>query len=206
MAESLRTGLVGCGKVGHTHAAALRALPDSELVAVCDRNLDRAQAFAAQYGVRAYTGTQEMVEREKLQAVIVCTPHPVHAPPVLEALRAGAHVLVEKPMATTLADCDAMLAAARQANVRLGVISQRRLYVPARRVKAAIEAGKIGQPILGMVTMLGWRDEAYYRSIPGVTRGRAKAAVSWSARPSTSSIYCCGLWGRLPNCRGIGQT
>jgi UDP-N-acetyl-2-amino-2-deoxyglucuronate dehydrogenase len=166
MAETLRTGLVGCGKVGHTHAAALRDLPDSEFVAVCDRNLDRAQTFAAQYGVHVYTNTREMVEREKLRAVIVCTPHPIHASPALEALRAGAHVLVEKPMATNLADCDSMLAAAQEANVRLGVISQRRLYLPARRVKAAIEAGKIGQPILGMVTMLGWRDEAYYRSDP----------------------------------------
>jgi UDP-N-acetyl-2-amino-2-deoxyglucuronate dehydrogenase len=166
VAEPLRTGLVGCGKVGHTHAAALSALSESEFVAVCDRDLDRAQAFAAQYGVHAYSGARQMVEREKLRVVIVCTPHTVHAPPAIEALGAGAHVLVEKPMAVTLADCDAMLAAARRANVKLGVISQRRLYAPSRRVKAAIEAGKIGQPILGMVTMLGWRDEAYYRSDP----------------------------------------
>jgi UDP-N-acetyl-2-amino-2-deoxyglucuronate dehydrogenase len=166
MAEPLRTGLVGCGKVGHTHAAALRVLPESKFTAVCDRNLDRAEAFAAQYGVRAYSDTQQMVEREKLQTVIVSTPHPVHAAPAIDALRAGAHVLVEKPMATTLADCDAMLAAAHEANVQLGVISQRRLYLPVKRVKAAIDAGKIGRPILGMVTMLGWRDEAYYRSDP----------------------------------------
>jgi predicted dehydrogenase len=166
MAERLRTGLVGCGKVGHTHAAALSILPESEFVAACDRDMARAQAFAARYGVHAHASVREMVEREKLQVVIVCTPHPVHAPLVTEATRAGAHVLVEKPMATTLADCDAMLAAAHAAGVKLGVISQRRWYVPVQRVKAAIDAGKIGQPILGMVTMLGWRDEAYYRSDP----------------------------------------
>jgi UDP-N-acetyl-2-amino-2-deoxyglucuronate dehydrogenase len=163
---SFRTGVVGCGKVGHTHAAALAALPDSAFAAVCDRNADRAQAFAAQYGVTPYTDVRQMVEREKLDVVLVCTPHPVHAAPAIDALKAGAHVLVEKPMATSLADCDAMLAAAQDSGVLLSVISQRRLYAPSQRVKAAIDAGKIGQPILGLIVLLGWRDEPYYRSDP----------------------------------------
>lgn len=161
-----RTGLVGCGKVGHTHAAALAALPESEFAAVCDRSAERAQAFAAQYAVRPYTDVRQMVEREKLEVVLVCTPHPVHAAPAIEAMQAGAHVLVEKPMATRLADCDAMLAAAQAAGVLVSVISQRRLYAPCQRIKAAIEAGKIGQPLLGLIVLLGWRDEAYYRSDP----------------------------------------
>jgi UDP-N-acetyl-2-amino-2-deoxyglucuronate dehydrogenase len=67
-------------------------------------------------------------------------------------------------MAASLKDCDAMLAAAQAAGVKLGIISQRRLYSPVQRVKKAIEEGKIGRPSLGMVTMLGWRDAAYYKS------------------------------------------
>ena len=164
--DKVRTGLIGYGKVAHTHAFALSTLPESHFVAVCGRNLARAESFASQYGVRAYDDVQEMVARAGAQAVVVTTPHPAHARPAIEAAQAGAHVLVEKPLAASLQDCDAMIAAAREAGVKLGVISQRRLYEPVKRVKAAIEAGKIGRPILGMVVMLGWRDRAYYTSDP----------------------------------------
>ena len=164
------TALVGCGKVGHTHAQALAALPESEFAAVCDVDLARAQAFAERYRVAAFDDVGEMVARARVQVVVVCTPHPLHAAPAIQAAEAGAHVLVEKPMAASLKDCDAMLAAADKAGVKLGVISQRRLYEPVQRVWAAIDAGKIGRPVLGVVVMLGWRDEAYYRSDPW--RGR----------------------------------
>jgi len=75
-------------------------------------------------------------------------------------------VLVEKPLASTLADCDAMIAAANASGAKLGVISQRRFYEPALRARQAIDAGKIGKPILGTVVMYGWRDEKYYQSDP----------------------------------------
>ena len=168
--DKVRTALVGCGKVGHTHAQALAALPESEFAAVCDVDLARAQAFAERYRVAAFDDVGEMVARARVQVVVVCTPHPLHAAPAIQAAEAGAHVLVEKPMAASLKDCDAMLAAADKAGVKLGVISQRRLYEPVQRVRAAIDAGKIGRPVLGVVVMLGWRDEAYYRSDPW--RGR----------------------------------
>lgn len=162
----IRTAIVGCGKVGHTHAGALSVLPQSEFVAVCDANLERAQQFAQQYGVKAYSDVAEMVQAEKVQAVMVCTPHPLHANPAISAMQNGAHVLVEKPLASTLQDCDAMINASDEAGVKLGIVSQRRLYEPAARVKRAIDAGKIGTPVLGTVVILGWRDEAYYQSDP----------------------------------------
>ena len=166
MTDSIRTALVGYGKVAHTHAQALSVLTESEFVAVCGRNLAGAQTFAEQYHVRAYADLQEMIADAGVQAVVVCTPHPAHASPAIVAAEAGVHCLVEKPMAASLKDCDAMLAAAEKTGVKLGVISQRRLYEPVQRVKAAIDDGKIGRPILGTVIMLGWRDEAYYRSDP----------------------------------------
>jgi UDP-N-acetyl-2-amino-2-deoxyglucuronate dehydrogenase len=164
--EKVRTALIGCGKVGHTHAKALYTLPESDFVAVCDRDPLRAQAFAEQYHTRAYSDVQEMVANAGVQAVFISTPHPWHASPAIQAAQAGAHVMVEKPMAASLRDCDAMLAAADKAGVKLGVVSQRRLYEPVRRIKTAIEAGKIGRPVLGTVVILGWRDEAYYESDP----------------------------------------
>ena len=165
-APRVRTALVGYGKVAHTHAEALCALPESEFVAVCGRRWERAEAFATRYGVQAYTDLRQMIEVARVEAIVVCTPHPAHAGPVVIAAEMGVHSLVEKPLASSLQDCDAMIEAARAAGVRLGMISQRRFYEPVRRVRTAIDEGKVGRPVLGVVLMLGWRDKAYYRSDP----------------------------------------
>ena len=164
--KPVRAALIGCGKVGHIHAAALKALPDAEFVTVCDTSGERAEAFAAKYGAKPFTDVAAMLREARPEAVLIATPHPLHAEPTVLAAQAGAHVLVEKPMAATLADCDAMLQATRQAGVRLGVISQRRLLDPVRRMKAAIDAGKIGKPALGVFTMYSWREPSYYASDP----------------------------------------
>jgi predicted dehydrogenase len=105
-----------------------------------------------------------MVEREKLDVVMVATPHPAHRDPAITALNAGAHVLVEKPFASSIEDCDAMSLAARDNKRKLGVICQRRFYRPSMRIRQAIDQGKIGKPVLGTIEMLGWRDEAYYQA------------------------------------------
>ncbi len=162
----MKTALVGCGKVGGLHGQALASLPQSELVAVVDSSRERAEAFAAKYGGKPYASVSDAVERERAQAVFLCTPHPLHADAAIEAMDHGAHVLVEKPLAASLDDCDRMLAAAERNKMQLGVVSQRRLYPPVRRMKDAIDAGKIGSPVLGTVAMYSWRDEAYYRSDP----------------------------------------
>jgi predicted dehydrogenase len=169
-ARPLRTAVVGCGKVGQIHAKALGSLPLSEFVAACDDQTDRAEGLAGQYGARAFADVSAMMREAAPEVVCVCTPHPLHAGPAVRAAEGGAHVLVEKPMAATLDDCDAMLAAARRAGVALGVVSQRRWFEPVRRMKQAIDAGKVGRPALGVVTMLNWREESYYRSDPW--RGR----------------------------------
>lgn len=162
----LRTGIVGCGKVAHLHAQALRNLKDSDFRAVSSRSLQKAEGFAKQYAVKGYDDIEQMTSVEQLDLVIICTPHPNHLEPALQALSAGAHVLVEKPMASTLQDCLIMIQAAEKQNKKIGVVSQRRFYAPVQRVKKAIEEGLIGKPILGTVNMLGWRDENYYRSDP----------------------------------------
>ena len=160
----IRTALIGYGKVAHLHARALQTSALGELVAVWGRNRAKADAFAGQYGIHAYTDLAGMIRGEGIQAVIICTPHPAHVESAVVAAQMGVHLLVEKPLAASLEDCDAMISAADRAGVRLGVISQRRWYEPARRVRDAIDAGKIGAPILGTITMLGWRSKEYYES------------------------------------------
>jgi UDP-N-acetyl-2-amino-2-deoxyglucuronate dehydrogenase len=162
--KKLRTGVIGCGKVSHTHAKALSELQESEFVAAYSRSADKAKTFSRQYGAKGYTDLDAMLK--EVDAVVVCTPHPFHAAPTVQALKAGVHVLVEKPLASSLQDCDAMIAAAGKSGCKLGTVSQRRWYAPVMRVKQAIDDGRIGSPVLGMVTMLGWRDQSYYQSDP----------------------------------------
>ncbi|HXC35804.1 MAG TPA: Gfo/Idh/MocA family oxidoreductase, partial [Candidatus Acidoferrales bacterium] len=147
--RQIKTGLIGCGKVGHIHAAALQSLPESDFVAVCARTPEKANAFAEKYHAAAFTDVDEMIAKSGVEAVCVCTPHPQHAAPTIAAAKAGVHVLVEKPLASSLTDCDAMLAAAREGKVILGTISQRRFYASCARIHQAIQAGKLGKPILG---------------------------------------------------------
>jgi predicted dehydrogenase len=168
--EQVRTALIGCGKVGAIHADVLAGLPESRLVAVCDASRARAEAFAGRYGVRAFDDLDALLAVAGAEAMVVATPHPLHAPAAIRAAEAGMHVLVEKPMAARLEDCDAILKAAGSSGVTLGVVSQRRFCEPALRMRAAIDAGKIGRPSLGVAMMFNWRDEAYYRSDPW--RGR----------------------------------
>ena len=160
----MNIALIGPGKVGHLHAKAAQLA--GTLVAVYGRDQAKADAFAQQYGINAYTDIAEMVTREHVDVCIVCTPHPAHRVPTIAALEAGAHVLVEKPLAASVEDCDAMIEAAQRANRFLGTVSQRRFYESSTRVRQAIEAGKIGRPALGIAQLLGWRSKEYYESDP----------------------------------------
>lgn len=162
--SKIRTALIGPGKVADTHARALQEL--SGFVAVCGRDAGKTAAFAERYGIQPYTDLARMLREARVDALVVTTPHPQHAENALAALNAGVHVLVEKPMAIRLADCDRMLDAAQRNNVKLGVISQRRWYEPVQRVKQAIDGGKVGEPALGMVQVLGWRSPEYFKMDP----------------------------------------
>jgi len=166
MIEKLKTAVIGVGKVTGLHAAALSRLKISHFTSVCSSHIEKAGLFAKKYNVRGYTEVTEMVKNEKIDVAIICTPHPFHRAPAIAAMEAGAHVLIEKPLASCLEDCDAMLAASEKNNKQIGVICQRRWYKPVQRIRDAIDQGKISRPVFGTVNMLGWRDETYYKSDP----------------------------------------
>ncbi|MDR2617349.1 MAG: Gfo/Idh/MocA family oxidoreductase [Treponema sp.] len=166
MKEKVRIGLTGYGKVANLHAEALAAASGGELVSVCGRNAERRNAFASKWKIASRDTPEEMVLKDKVDAVIITTPHPQHRDGALEALAAGAHVLVEKPMAVTAAECDEMIGAAKKAGKLLSVVCQRRWFPACARIKKAIDEGKLGKPVLAQLTILGWRDKAYYDSDP----------------------------------------
>ena len=160
--STFNIAILGCGKVAHLHAQAILNLPNANLTAVWSRSKKSAVDFAQHYQTKPFETVSEMVKNAQIDVAIVCTPHPFHREPAIEAARAGANILVEKPLASTLEDADAIIEAGNSAGVKLGVISQRRWYAPVMRIKKAIEAGKIGRPVFGTVNMLGWRDKTYY--------------------------------------------
>ena len=162
--RKIKTGIIGTGKVGHLHAAELASNQKSEFTSVLGRSPEKTNKFADQYGVKAYTDLDAFLKKSGVEAVCICTPHPAHRDPSVAAAEAGVHLLVEKPLASSLEDCDAILDAVEKSGVKLGMLCQRRFYEPCARVHEAIEAGKIERPILGTVTLLGWRDQDYYDS------------------------------------------
>ncbi len=114
--SSLRVAIIGGGWIASRHAPVLDAAAGVELVAVCDRDLPRAEALASPRGAHAYERWEQMLERESLDVVWVCTPPLAHREPAVTALEAGIHVYLEKPIARTLADAEAIVASAARSD------------------------------------------------------------------------------------------
>ncbi|NLF15209.1 MAG: Gfo/Idh/MocA family oxidoreductase [Anaerolineaceae bacterium] len=159
---TVRFGLIGCGRVAPRHAQSLIQLPETQLVSVADIREDRARRFSAEYGAQAYTDYHDMLARPDIDAVTVCVPSGLHAQVAIDVLQAGKHVLVEKPIALNLADADRMIATAREAGLRLGVVLQNRYNSPVQQVRTLIDQGRLGKLYLGSVCVRWYRPQSYY--------------------------------------------
>jgi len=160
----MRIAIVGCGKIAGNHAGALQQVAGVEVIACCDPALHRAQAFAAEYGIPYAVATLDELLPLSPTAVTVCTPHPVHEKVVVWAAQAGLHVLCEKPIAVELEAADRMIEATERAGVTFGIVFQRRFWPAAQRIRAAIDDGRIGRPVMGEVSVLLHRPAEYYSS------------------------------------------
>lgn len=164
MAEKLRFGLVGCGVIGPLHAQALASLADAELSAVTDCVAERAERLAGRYGAHAYTDMDEMLAREQLDVVTICTPSGLHGEHACRAMRAGCHVIVEKPMEIRREALEQMVRVQEEQKVKLAVISQHRFDPAVQRVRKLAEEGAFGRLVLGNAVVPWWRSQAYYDS------------------------------------------
>jgi len=155
----MRFAIVGAGAIGAVHARLIDSL-DDELVAVVDLDLDRARQLADQHGARAYTDAASAYP--EVDAVSICLPSALHATAAIEALYAGKHVLVEKPVDITLAAADRLIAAQRETGLTVSVVSQRRFQEPARQIKQAVDSGSLGRITSGIVESAFYRPQSYY--------------------------------------------
>jgi UDP-N-acetyl-2-amino-2-deoxyglucuronate dehydrogenase len=160
--RKLGFAIIGCGFISAQHAWAIQAAEGSELRVTCDIDLSRAQALAAQYGAEATTDYDAVLRRDDVDVVNICTLPVLHADMAVRAAQAGKHVLVEKPIATTLAEADRMIMACRQAGVKLAVIHQMRFSTIIRRMKEMLDGGTIGKPFFIDVTYRTFRPQSYF--------------------------------------------
>lgn len=144
----MKVGIIGCGSIAkqrHAHEYALN--PHTEIAGFYDLNPARAQALVDVFGGRVYASVDELLADPEIEAVSVCVANAYHAPTTIQALEAGKHVLCEKPMAITLSDCEAMIAAAERAGKRLMIGQNQRLAPTHRKAKEILQSGQLGKVI-----------------------------------------------------------
>ena len=161
---ALGFGIVGAGMIAPTHARAIASLPQARLRAVADVDLARAERLAGEFGAAAHGDVDALLERSEVDVVCVCVPSGLHADIGARAAEAGKHVVVEKPIDVSLAAADRLIARCRERGVTLSVISQHRFDTGARRLREALDAGRLGRVLTGDAFVRWYRSPAYYRS------------------------------------------
>ena len=145
----VRYGIIGCGAIAQRrHMPEAAANPASTVAALADPVAKRVKALGEEYGAEAYTDYSRMLKEAELDAVVVCGPNSLHAKMSIEAFKAGLHVLCEKPMALSVSECDAMMAACDTAGVTLQLAFMRRFDPPFVQAKRQLDDGAIGTPLM----------------------------------------------------------
>ncbi len=160
----LNFAIVGCGRIAKRHAELLSTgqIPNAKLAAVCDSVEERAKQYGMKYGIPYFTDMDTMMSGEKIDAVSVLTPSGLHAEHVVNLAKFRKHIVVEKPMALTLDDADAMIHACDVNKIKLFVIKQNRFNVPVVKMREALVEGRFGKLVLGTVRVRWCRPQSYY--------------------------------------------
>lgn len=160
--SKLNFAIIGCGSIAKRHAININKY--GKLIAVCDIVFEKAEALASLFNVKAYQYFEELLLDKSLNVICICTPNGLHAIHSIKALNAGFHVLVEKPMALSVFDCNLMIITAEKANKKLFVVKQNRFNPPVAAVKDAIENGVFGKIYSIQLSCFWNRDIDYYKS------------------------------------------
>ena len=189
---SMRYVIIGCAAgIAPLHLQALAQLPTASIVGMADIDARRGAARAAEVGCPFFVDHREMLAALRPDVAVICTPHPTHAPLALDCFAAGAHVLVEKPMAVEVAEADAMIAAADAAGRILAVNFQQRFRPAIERARGLIEAGELGELVRVLCIEPWYRPAAYYRSATwrGTWAGEG-GGVLMNQAPHTLDLLC----------------
>jgi predicted dehydrogenase len=161
--QPVAVAIVGCGRVAYKHFEAVAQMREARLVAVCDIDPAKAAASAAAQGVPGYTDYHAMLAAHpEIELIHVLVPTGYHAAVVIDLAAYGRSIVVEKPMALTVADCDAMIAACAAHHAPVYVVNQNRFTTPGQGARRALEAGRFRTPVLGTVRVRWCRHQDYY--------------------------------------------
>lgn len=166
MEKQYRFGIIGSGMISNIHAIAIQSLPQGELAGVADYSMERAEAFAEKYGIRAYKDVEQLLADDAIDIVCICTPSGFHAEQTLAALKAGKHVVLEKPMALTTESAAELVKACEECGRFVTVISQFRFTPALEYTKQLLEEGAFGRVVMCSLYMKYWRDPEYYSASP----------------------------------------
>ena len=168
--DKLGIGIVGAGLIGQVHAEALAALDQAELRAVYNRTPKRGKALAEKFNIPWYSRYERFLARDDVDAVVICTPSGTHADFAIPAAEAGKHLIVEKPLETTVARCAQIIEAAEEHDVTLSVIFQNRFKDAVLATRTALEEDRFGRLVLGDAHVKWSRPEEYYQGWKGTKR------------------------------------
>lgn len=161
----VRFAIIGAGIISKNHGEGIAKSGNAELVAVCDIIEDKAKTLAEKYGVKkVYTDYHRLLEDPDVDAVCVCTPSGIHGQIVMDAAKAGKHILCEKPVEITSEKIDSLVEVVEASGVKMGCIYQRRFQQVPKKVKAALESGAFGKVLMASAYLKYYRSPAYYRS------------------------------------------
>lgn len=160
--KKLKVGIIGCGNIFPMHAFPVNACENAQVTAVCDIKETRAVKKAKEFNCSYYVDYKEMIDKEDIDVVHICTPHYLHAPMAIYAANAKKNILTEKPMALSMKDARNMIQTARDNNVVLGVIFQNRYNPGSLLIKKALESGELGKIRSGKLSVTWDRADAYY--------------------------------------------
>ena len=163
---SFRIALVGCGRISRSHLDAIDRVAGLSLVGVCDTVADRARAAGEEFGVPWFRSEDEMLAAVACDVVAICTPSGLHPAHGTLAAKAGKHVIVEKPMAISLAAADELVHACDEAGVHLFVVKQNRLNPAIQLLRRAIDKGRFGRIFMANTTVRWSRPQEYYDQAP----------------------------------------
>src|SRR5579871_32381 len=163
MSKVFQFAIIGCGRIAQRHAEHINK--QGKLVAVCDVDVEKAKSLAEKYHAAYYDSVEKLLQGpEKPDVIAVCSPNGLHALHSIQALKAGFHVLCEKPMALTVQDCGEIISAAERANKRLFIVKQNRFNPPVAEVKKIIEEGRLGKIFSVQLNCFWNRNNEYYHN------------------------------------------
>lgn len=157
-------GMIGCGNIAVHHMNAIAEIENAEVFGVYSADLAQGKEFSEKHNITAYSTLEELLSEDKISIVSICTPSGTHPDIAIKAMEAGKHVIVEKPLALTVEDCERVVAAAKKYNRKCQVICQLRFSETTRVVKEAIDSGLLGKVVNSGCYMKYYREESYYKN------------------------------------------